>query len=104
MADDKKCEWFNLLQRNYIVLCIANVLQFTITSSLLQLQYHVYPFTQNFQLYNNESAGIRINGMTLLLTNLKPNYGGKYFCQAMNEVGKGKSNPLLIQLQSKSIS
>jgi hypothetical protein len=86
------------------LLCFMHCQRVTITSSLLQLQYHVDPFTQNFQLYNNESAGIRINGMTLLLTNLKPNYGGKYFCQAMNEVGKGKSNPLLIQLQSKSIS
>lgn len=56
---------------------------------------------QTNQLFNNETSGVLITGMTLILTNLKPNSGGKYFCQAANMIGKERSNPLTIELNSK---
>ncbi|OXA59385.1 Cell adhesion molecule 2 [Folsomia candida] len=50
------------------------------------------------ELVNDETTGIRLTGMTLILTYLKTNSGGKYFCQASNVIGKGRSNPLTIEL------
>lgn len=52
---------------------------------------------------SNETSGIHIKGMTLFISYLTPQIGGDFNCEAVNDIGKGISNTLPIELRRKFI-
>jgi len=58
---------------------------------------------QGRQIFGNVSGGVHLNGMTLVLRYLTHSSGGNYACEVSNDVGKGLSNALHLQLNSKLI-
>jgi len=56
---------------------------------------------QGKQIFNNESMGLEIRGMTLVIRTLKAISAGVYECEGRNEIGKGLSNPLELRVKCK---
>lgn len=58
-----------------------------------------FPFKQGTELHHNVTAGVILSDQSLVLQNVVRQQAGDYTCLAVNNEGRGTSNPVTLRVR-----
>ena len=89
-------------------MCFFHKFSAEIERGLVQNSVHcicivcVWVFLQGVQLRHNASEGIILTNRSLVLQSIDRKRSGGYVCQAVNGVGRGSSQPIVLDVKCKN--